>query len=224
MLILYGGLRVCLGEKLECQFGVANYYIVGDLYSCEVTSLDNAFNKLTIDGCTGTHLAYKNYTDVKGIWIHDTNTKYIPAGIGILFYLIAFSVVNSQLVAMKSEDFQGMQNLEYLYLANNKLTSVSSDAFATLTQLRYINLRSNLINYMGSGLFDKLTNLNEVYLSGNICVTKLYEGTTAIIQLKHDVKSKCMNPNDPYEIINNLQQEIKELKSQLSKSNDDLKK
>ena len=76
------------------------------------------------------------------------------------------------------------------------------------------------------GVFDQLKKLEEVYLSGNICVNEYYGeyfSDLTIIQLKHENKSKCNNPNDPYEIITNLQQENKELNLQLLKSNEDLK-
>ena len=75
LMIFCGGLHLSHGEKLKCQFHEGELSYVGKVYYCYVRSLDNSFNNMTIDGYTGAHLANKNDADVKGIWIHNTNTK-----------------------------------------------------------------------------------------------------------------------------------------------------
>ena len=99
-------------------------FTFGTFYTCEVTSLDNKNNKMVITGHNGVHQSKKNDADVKVIYIDDTNTKYIPEGLGTLFNLTYFVSVNSQLVEINAEMFEGMDNLEKLYLDLNKLTSV----------------------------------------------------------------------------------------------------
>ena len=74
-------------------------------YYCDVTSLDNSLNRTTIDGFTGAHMTNITDINVKGINIHDTNTKYIPANIGLLFNLTAIFVQNSNLIEIKAESF-----------------------------------------------------------------------------------------------------------------------
>ena len=166
----------------------------GNVYYCDVTSLDNSLNNMTIDGYTGTHVPNRNDNDINGIWIHNTNTKYIPANLGFLFNLTALLVQNSNLIEIKAENFHGMQNLESLELSYNKLTSLASDTFSSITKLKYlglsanqievipsnlfsnnlnleeINLIHNKIKYIGSGVFDHLTKMNYVFLNVNICV------------------------------------------------------
>ena len=82
-MILCGGLHLSHGEKLNCQFKDGTFHLVGNVYYCYVPSLDNSFNKMTIDGFTGVHKANKNDNNVRGINILNTNTKYIPANIGL---------------------------------------------------------------------------------------------------------------------------------------------
>ena len=223
-MILCGGFHLSHGEKLECQFYVTEVFYVGNVYYCSVASLDNSFNNMTIDGFTGVHKANKNDNDVKGIWIHETNTKYIPANLGFSVHLTLLLVLNSNLIEIKAENFLGMQELQYLNLYGNNIISVPLDAFSTLTKLIYLNLMKNQIEvipsnlfsnnlnieeinlgynkikYIGSGFFHQLKKLDIVYLSENICVNDVY---VDIIQLKHEIKSKCNNPNDPYELITN---------------------
>ena len=91
-MILGGGLHLSVGEKLKCQFEDRNFYLVGNVYSCSVTSLDNSFNNMTIDGFTGVHITNRTDNDVRGIYIHNTNASYIPDRLGFLFNLTAFEV------------------------------------------------------------------------------------------------------------------------------------
>ena len=96
-------------------------------------------NKMVITGHNGVHQSNKNDADVKAIYIHDTNTKYMPEGLGTLFNLTYFVCVNSKLVEINAEMFEGMDNLENLWLFWNKLTSVPLNAFLKLTKLKLLN-------------------------------------------------------------------------------------
>ena len=219
-MILVCGSQLCHGVKLECGFGDVYYFSFDWLYSCKVTSLDNPNNNLNIDGYSGYHKANKNDADVKGILIHETNTKYIPLNLGSLFNLTALHMVRTQLVEIKATDVHGMQDLEELNFWDNKLSSVPLDAFTTLTKLKYIFLTSNQIEELPNGIFNNnlelnsihleynkikylgaeiFNNLKELYFVGlddNICVSKNYYGATEINQLKDDIKMKCKNPNE----------------------------
>ena len=187
------------------------------MYTCYVSFLENPYNYVRINEFTGDHLFRKNDYDVKAIWIENTNNKYIPAGLGSLFTLVAFAVEKTQLVEIKSNDFRGMQNLEVLVLASNQLSFIPSNAFETLSMLKYLNLRlnqikeipnglfsnnlnlegiylyQNQIKYIGSELFNGLTQLDHVSLAGNVCINKRYSRRTEIAQLKKDIKEDCYN-------------------------------
>ncbi|CAO1294640.1 unnamed protein product [Diamesa hyperborea] len=235
MVILCGEFHLSHGETLKCEFANDDYYLVGHLYQCKVTALDNSFNNMTIDGYTGVHKASKNYKDVKAIWINGGNTKYIPHGLGSMFNLLGLAIWTSQLIEIKSNDYQGMHNLEYLSLSDNKLTSVPSDVFSTLTKLKVISFRNNQIKYFGSGGFDQLMNLYRVDLSSNICVNKKYEGASAIIHMKRDIKVNCVEQitttttttttQNPMEIeLEAAKQHQKKNEIELNNLRDDLKK
>ncbi|CAO1294723.1 unnamed protein product [Diamesa tonsa] len=226
LVILFKGIQSIVGEALQCEFGdVLGFTTFGNVYSCSVTALDNSNDNKVLTGYSGVHQPNKNDRDVKQIYIHDTNTKYIPAGLGSFSDLTALIIRESQLVDMRSKDFQEMQNLEYLSLFNNKLTSVPSDAFLTLTKLKEISLSYNKIKYIGSGAFDQLKNLNDVYLDGNICVNKVYNGATAITQLKRDLKVNCVKPDDiiQYEIENKISDESLKNRKEIKALNEMMK-
>ena len=226
--VLFDVFQIIQGENLNCQFKdeeivcqfINKAFSFGNFYTCEVTSLDNTNNKMVITGHNGVHQSNKNDADVKMIFIYNTNTKYMPEGLGTLFNLTNFVSVNSQLVEINAEMFEGMDNLEGLYLGNNKLSSVPLNTFMKLTKLKLlslirnqieelpnglfknnvnletIHLFSNKLKFIGSTLFDGLTKLNLVDLEYNVCIDKEYTGSTAITQLKEDIKVKCFNPNE----------------------------
>ena len=166
-MILFGGFYLSHGETLKCQFKEDYFLHVRTVYYCDVTSLDSSLNNMTINGFTGKHLANKNNHNVKGIWIHDTNTKYIPANLGFLFNLTAFLVQNSNLIEIKAQNFIGMLNLEYLNLDGNKFKSIPSDTFSTLPKLKYIGLMYNQMEMIPSNLFSNNLNLEEIHLDYN---------------------------------------------------------
>ena len=220
MLILVWECQLSHGVKLYCVFEDVEYYYVGLLYNCYVSSLDNPYNNLNIEGYSGYHKANKNDTDVKLIWIHRTNTKYIPTNLGYFSHLIALRMLDTQLIEIKTEDFHGMRDLEIISFSFNQLSTVPVDAFATLTKLRLIylgynqieelpngifsnnleleviHLQFNKIKYLGTRIFHDLKKLDSVSLYDNICVNKEYNGATEINQLKEDIKMKCKNPNE----------------------------
>ena len=96
-LTLCGGIHLCYRDQLKCDFVYVNFHVnqYDSLYTCQVTSLDNSN---TINGYNGVHKTNKNDKDVKGLWIHDTNAKYIPENLGSLFNIISFAVEHSNLV------------------------------------------------------------------------------------------------------------------------------
>ena len=220
LIIVVCGTQLSHEERLDCEFGDKYTFIVGVLYSCVVTSLDNPYNNLNIDGYSGEHKGNKSDADVKVIHIYGTNTKYIPTNLGSFSNLTALRMVGNKLVDIKAKDFHEMQNLESISFESNKLSSVPLDVFATLTKLRsidlsynqieelpngifknnmeleIINLWNNKIKHLGTEIFHDLKKINYVDLEDNICVNKRYNGATEINKMKHDIKMNCDIPND----------------------------
>lgn len=238
LVILSGGIQIISGEILKCEFKVQNYTFIGTLYSCEVTSLDNSNNNLIITGSTGVHMKNKINKDVKAIMVSNTKTKLIPTNLGTLFNLKALLMHGAQLFEIKSNNFEGIQELELLSLSNNKLSFLPTDVFKTLPKLKIISLSSNQfenlgnglfdnnlnleriylyqnkIKFIGSGLFNRLLKLNFVNLKDNLCLNKEYRDSKEINLLKNDIKSNCIN-NEMEERIKNLVNELSGVKEEL---------
>ena len=231
-MILCGVFQLSSAEKLKCEFKDIGYNRIGLLYTCDTASL--ATNNTTyIDGYIGVHKPYKNNYNVKAIYIHHTNTRYIPANLGSIFQLNAFTIHDSQLTVIMKNDFNEMQKLEYLSLKFNNLKSVPLDAFDTLQNLRLIDLgdnqlfelpngifsnnlnleridlENNKIKYLGTELFNGLSKLNKIDLSHNPCGARAYQGSIEIIQLKQIIISQCYNINEiPAATVTTSQQSL----------------
>lgn len=216
-LILHGGCQLGRCEDLKCEFKNMDYYLVGHLYTCEVTSLNNPSNNITVSGYLGVHSSKKIDNDVKATNIHDTKTKFIPKNLGLLFNLSALTITDANLIVIKSSDFNGMQAMEYLGLWSNKLSSLPVNAFSLLTKLRCIAMGNNLLEKLPMGLFDNNLSLESIYLDGNkirfiglglfdnlkqliyvslirnVCADSVYDGGN---KLKNHIKINCTNPNE----------------------------
>ena len=219
MMMIFVVIQLSSGEQLRCsEFKDQSFYLVGTYYACAVTSLENRFKNKIITGYTGQHKPNLNSNDVKAIYIHDTNTKFIPANLGLLFVLTAFYMERTQLWQIRANDFNDMNNLEVLSLYQNELTTLPLDAFSKLGKLRIIILSENYIGelpeglfsnnrnleqlyiynskikFVGLTLFDGLKNLFKVDLNSNLCVSKLYEETAVIREIKYHISIYCRNP------------------------------
>ena len=129
----------------------------------------------------------------KAIYIHGTNTKYIPTNLGSFSNLTALRMESTQLIEIKAKDFHGMQDLESINFYNNKLSAVPLDAFATLTKLRimkiplklrFIYLSENQIEELPNEIFKNNLELEVIYLWNNRIK---YLGTEIFNNLKIDV-------------------------------------
>lgn len=220
VLFLLGGIQNSFGIQLLCEYEFYNFDIES-LYSCNAINVDNKNNKMIITEAVGEHLPTKNDQDVKQIRILSAKILSLPEGLGFFTNLYGLFVSGTTLKDIQSNDFLGLESLQYLNLGYNKLSSIPTDAFTHLKKLRVIELSannikeiksgtfsnnldleqiwltSNKIQFIGPMVFNHLINLNIVDLGGNICVSKRYHGT-AVNELKNGLKS-CLNPicNEP---------------------------
>ena len=79
------------------------------------------------------------------------------------------------ITTLKSGDFSGLSNLQWLILDNNELSALPEDIFDNLTGLQRLHLYNNELSRLPDGVFDDLTGL-EMLLFGNNRLTELPDG------------------------------------------------
>ena len=224
-------------KKLKCSFtNKVDFGCSCSLYGCFATKLKIDFEDKPFDRYSGKHDENHENVDVKHLSIRDSVAHYLPRRLDLLFNLTSLLVFDSSLLKIESEDFIGLEQLEYLHLGKNFLTSIPNDAFYRLPHLKFIVLRdnhikelvsdifknnlqlehiwmyNNHIKYIGQDIFKKLKQLMFVELNSNRCLSKRYDGIHTMKQLKRDLK-KCINKYEPTsKTIKYLKKELKKFK------------
>ena len=75
---------------------------------------------------------------------------------------------HSQVSSISEQTFNGLANLEVLYLQNNNLKEIVGHEFASLLTLRQLHLQNNQIVRIAAQAFENLPMLNYLRLDGNL--------------------------------------------------------
>ena len=76
-------------------------------------------------------------------------------------------------LSLRSDDFEGLVNLEELDLADTRLSSLTTGVFAGLASLETLNLNKNRLRSLTTGVFDELTSLETLRLQQNSSLRSL---------------------------------------------------
>ena len=76
-------------------------------------------------------------------------------------------VYEKSIPALRSGDFDGLDNLTGLYLYRNRISALPEDVFDGLGNLRYLGLVGNRISELPEDVFDGLGSLEALWLVGN---------------------------------------------------------
>lgn len=127
--------------EIQCQFGYLDWTHNPNLYSCLVTSASITEPNTEIKSFKGLHLNGKNNNDVQGITFSNTDVRYFPRRVDVIFpNLIAFDIENCGLRKVTRRDVKGLESLEDFSLYKNELTSIPSDLFVGFHKLKMISL------------------------------------------------------------------------------------
>ncbi|CAO1332036.1 unnamed protein product [Diamesa tonsa] len=220
--ILLGVLSSIKSDELKCQFNVdidwpSNLW----MYGCFVTGLEVKVSDQVFTSVSGIHLPNKNINDVKHLGIEDSKVLFMPQRLDRIFNLRSLLILGTSLVKVQSDDFIGLENLEFLHLGDNVLNYLPSDVFSRLTKVISIALCDNYIQelpkdifkynlqleglwiygnnfkYISPTIFNHLTKLHIVSGTGvrHTCLNKHYSGIDKMQYLKEDVRY-CANPNE----------------------------
>ena len=112
------------------------------------------------------------------------------------------------ITSLQHVDFDGLDNLQYLYLNGNNLTTLPSGVFDGLDNLQYLYLNGNNLTTLPSGVFDGLDNLQYLYLNGNNLTTLpsgVFDGLDNLQYLRLSSNDLVGLPSDAFDNLVNLQ-------------------
>ena len=100
--------------------------------------------------------------------------------------LTTLDMTNGNITSLKSGDFAGLTNLDYLFLGLNSFTTLPPDVFSGLTALEALSLSNNALSSLPAGVFTGLTALTDVNLGSNALSSLdagVFTGLAALIWL-----------------------------------------
>ena len=119
------------------------------------------------------------------------------------------------ITTLKSGDFSGLSNLQFLHLADNELRALPDGIFDKLTSLQILYLYSNRLSELPVGIFDKLTSLQILYLYSN----RLSELPVGIFDNLTELQSLDLSRNRVSELPVGIFDNLTELQSLYLHSN-----
>uniref|UniRef100_A0A8C6KEI4 Vasorin b n=1 Tax=Nothobranchius furzeri TaxID=105023 RepID=A0A8C6KEI4_NOTFU len=130
------------------------------------------------------------------IFCYQRNSPTLPSGLDTStrnLYLFSNGIEG-----IKSEDFDGLVNLEMLDLSQNKLTHLPDRVFETLTSLKNLDLSSNQITQISEKSFHGVTQLQRLYLQSNSIKAihpATFTGLENLLELKLQGPTDLQTPN-----------------------------
>lgn len=150
--------------NLECQFVTWN-----SIYTCQTDKL-----KVKIDDAeviaTGKHVKGKKNSLVKKLFINSADVKmiFLPINLGTVFEKIQSIIIqNSNLISIKIESFDNMNELKELLLDYNDIEEIPYDTFTYPVNLERLSLGFNKIKYLSMDLFKDLKKLKYLFVNDN---------------------------------------------------------
>ena len=117
---------------------------------------------------------------------------------------------NNQFATLPEDIFDGLTNLQTLWVNDNQITTLPEDIFDGLTNLVTLLLHNNQFTTLPEDIFDGLTNLQTLYLYDNDQLTTLpediFDGLTNLQTLwMHDNDQLTTLPEDIFDGLVSLQ-------------------
>lgn len=173
------------------------------LYTCKVTSASISEPNTRISSFNGVHLPGKSDLDVEGLSFDDTEVKYFPRDLFLVFpNLTAIAITNCGLKVITRRDLVGLNNLTSFNVRENELKSVPSNLFTNMKKLRRISFGMNKLESVSVELFKNLDTSKLVHANflGNVNIDAVfqpgYKEHVALEDLMKIIETKCSKPDE----------------------------
>ena len=117
------------------------------------------------------------------------------------------SLYRNGILALRSGDFDGLDNLEILSLGRNQITVLPEDVFDGLDNLTFLTLSGNQISALPEDVFDGLDSLENLNLDGNqisALPEDVFDGLDSLEQVHLGDNQISVLPEDVFDGLDNL--------------------
>lgn len=184
-------------SHVDCDFRLANFWVVGIKYSCEVKNNPQIYipESALIDNITGIHQNDKSNDDVTFFRADNKGIKYFPQGLELFLPNIKGIVVGiNKIKEIRSSELKSYPNLTYLNFGQNSIEVLEDGLFDHNPNLEILVFQTNKIVHIGMDLFSSLPKLTSLSLEKNICINlRAQQNSTAVQTILDKITTQCMN-------------------------------
>lgn len=183
---------VIVAINLKCDYIDSEWYITGTIKNCYARLLDIRTPQPLIESIN--HDNTSTFRDVKGFWIENEVSFYVPHRIADFFPdLTAFGIQNSGLKEITKFDLEPLRHIIRLALYSNKLQYLETDLFFYNKELKSITLFDNNLMVVGENIFNSLPQLSLAELKIR-CIDKKCDSRRGCFQdMSRDLKNFCQS-------------------------------
>lgn len=173
-----------------CNFSPGRFHIVGNVYTCSVTKLENEFSPGT--EVRGDHRRHKSDSDVNFISSDGIKFHAMPKSFQRVFpNLIGLHMKDGDIRHLTRDDLMDYPALIYLSLNMNNIEHLDSDVFEFNTKLEHISFVSNKLTSIGGSALKPLTKLHSAHFNLNICIDEYAVTRTDVEKLLPAIRTNC---------------------------------
>jgi hypothetical protein len=181
--------------EIKCKFETVGWAI--DSYSCHVVSAS-----ITKPGTTikfyGIHEEGRSNEDVEAIFFLNTQVKYFPRGLNLVFpRLKHLEIINCGLLELSRDDLAGLEDIEKLYLDCNQLKILPENLFKGMRNLKQVSFNNNKLEFVSSNMLRPLLENYVIYVNflNNPRINSVYGSEWGwIFDLMDQIDKYCLKP------------------------------
>jgi hypothetical protein len=198
LLLIFALLSITSGTNITCRFNYdISYPEIGQVYTCDVISMDFSENSTFITGYDGEHWT-SSHTSEHVIMIRfatecrEFNFKNIPKGfLDIFSNFIALHFWDCGINSLSGDEITEYPNLQWFGLENSELSRIPGDFFASTPNMRFVTFRWNQLQHVGENLLGNLLPLQQAHFFNSSCINQVASSPSQIPVLIEALKVQC---------------------------------
>jgi FtsZ-binding cell division protein ZapB len=182
--------------EIGCHFSYDHdWHEIGQVYTCEVISMDFSDNPTHITGYSGDHVLGNSAVDVKAFYFGTScpqfNLTIVPKG--FLNFFPNFNMLEFNTCSINSlngDELEDYPNLERFVIVHSNVQRIPGNLFEFNKNLKYIWFGFQ-ITRVGDGLLEDLGKLEQAYFWDNLCINQTALSAAEVPKLIEGLRENC---------------------------------